>query len=105
MARRRTQIEQLVADALRPCGYPVKEQYKCGPYWLDFLVGWRLVVEADGTPWHSPERDARRDAFLRNRGYEIVHVPQETVLSLSPLALIDYLDHRIRALEHFARFP
>jgi hypothetical protein len=34
-----------------------------------------------------------------------VHVPQETVLSLSPLALIDYLDHRIRALEHFARFP
>lgn len=56
----------------------VQQQYRVGPYRLDFA--WpiqRIALEADGW-WHqSPigaEKDARRDAWLRERGWLIFRV-------------------------------
>jgi very-short-patch-repair endonuclease len=43
-----------------------------GPYVLDFLcLRHRLAVEADG-PFHDPERDAIRDAWLRAKGFRVL---------------------------------
>ena len=48
-------------------------------YRLDFLVNQRLVVEIDGAAYHSsPEavaHDRKRDAFLRDEGYEVLRIP------------------------------
>jgi very-short-patch-repair endonuclease len=43
-----------------------------GPYVLDFVcLRHKLVVEADG-PFHDPEHDARRDAWLSSRGFRVL---------------------------------
>lgn len=43
-----------------------------GPYVLDFLcLRHRLVVEADG-PFHDPEQDAVRDAWLKAKGFRVL---------------------------------
>src|SRR6267143_1179263 len=48
-------------------GLKFRRQVPMGPYILDFLcLRHRLVVEADG-PFHDPEHDARRDAWLASR--------------------------------------
>lgn len=66
-------------------------------YRLDFLVNERLVVEIDGAKYHSSpeamERDQRRDAFLRDRGYEVLRIPAKYPLYI-PGEAID----RVRAV-------
>jgi very-short-patch-repair endonuclease len=48
-------------------GLKFRRQVPMGPYVLDFLcLRHRLVVEADG-PFHDPEHDARRDAWLASQ--------------------------------------
>ncbi len=52
------------------------------PQRLDGLLGaWRLVVEADGRPWHTREqdfvRDRRRDREAAAHGYQIVRYTWE----------------------------
>ena len=59
-------------------------EYSIGPYDVDFYVPSRnLIIEADGTYWHSRpetiERDAKRDTYLKGLGYVIFRIPQETL--------------------------
>ena len=53
-------------------GLKFRRQVPMGPYVLDFLcLRHRLVVEADG-PFHDPEHDARRDAWLASQGFRVL---------------------------------
>lgn len=53
-------------------GLKFRRQVPIGPYVLDFLcLRHRLVVEADG-PFHDPEHDAQRDAWLVSKGFRVL---------------------------------
>jgi very-short-patch-repair endonuclease len=58
-----------------------RRQVPVGPYVLDFVCfQHRLVVEADG-PFHDPDRDARRDAWLTEQGFRILRLPNRDATS------------------------
>jgi very-short-patch-repair endonuclease len=61
-----------------------RRQHPLGPYVLDFYCApSRLCVEVDGAVHGAgdrPERDARRDAWLRGQGIEVVRVSAAYVL-------------------------
>jgi very-short-patch-repair endonuclease len=53
-------------------GLKFRRQMPLGPYVLDFVcLRHRLIVEADG-PFHDPERDAVRDAWLTAKGFRVL---------------------------------
>ncbi len=62
---------------LKPLGYHFRRQAPFPEYFLDFAEhSARLVVELDGSQHGLPEqscRDEKRDAFLRSRGYLVLH--------------------------------
>ena len=58
--------------AKRLQGLKFRRQVPIGPYVADFLcLRHRLVVEADG-PFHNPEADAVRDAWLSAQGFRVL---------------------------------
>jgi very-short-patch-repair endonuclease len=70
-----TATERLLWSRLRQRklgGLKFRRQAPMGPYVLDFLcLRHRIVVEADG-PFHDPERDAIRDAWLNAKGFRVL---------------------------------
>ena len=63
-------------------GAKFSRQMPVGPWYADFLCReLKLVVELDG---HShdvqPERDIRRDADMRARGYTVLHFTNDDVV-------------------------
>ena len=76
-ALRRTapETERLLWKLLRDRrleGLKFRRQVPLGPYVLDFVcMRHRLVIEADG-PFHDPERDALRDAWLAAKGFRVL---------------------------------
>ena len=53
-------------------GLKFRRQVPIGPYIADFVCfERRLIVEADG-PFHDPERDAVRDAWLRGQSFRVL---------------------------------
>jgi len=64
-------------------GVKFRRQVPYGPYILDFYcVKARLVIELDGSQHYTPEgrrRDARRDAYLRSDGLEVLRFLNEEV--------------------------
>lgn len=66
-----------------------RRQHPIGPYVLDFYCARaRLCVEVDGGS-HSlgdqPQRDRRRDAFLREQGIKTVRIAASEILDDSSL--------------------
>lgn len=61
-----------------------RRQHPCSPFILDFYCPTlKLAIEVDGlihATADAPERDARRDAWLRSQGIEIVRYPASDVL-------------------------
>ena len=59
----------------RPGGFKFRRQHPVGPYVLDFYCpAAKLVIEVDGESHgmgDRPERDARRDAWLREQGLRV----------------------------------
>jgi very-short-patch-repair endonuclease len=56
-------------------GLKFRRQVPIGPYVVDFLcLHHRLVIEADG-PFHDPEQDALRDAWLVGQGFCVLRFP------------------------------
>jgi very-short-patch-repair endonuclease len=56
----------------RLAGLKFRRQVPIGAYVVDFLcLRHRLIVEADG-PFHEPERDRLRDAWLRAQGFRVL---------------------------------
>src|SRR5882757_912032 len=69
-------------------GLKFRRQTPMGPYVLDFLcLRHRLVVEADG-PFHEPERDAIRDAWLEAKGFRVLRFRNQEIYN-SPEIVAD----------------
>jgi very-short-patch-repair endonuclease len=69
--------------ARRLAGFKFIRQDNIGPYFVDFVCrDKRLVVEVDGATHSAVEevrRDARRESFLRERGFRMVRVTNDEV--------------------------
>lgn len=78
LRRRAPSTEHLLWTLLRGRrleGLKFRRQVPIGPYIVDFLcLRHRLVVEADG-PFHEPEDDAVRDAWLETQGFRVLRFP------------------------------
>jgi very-short-patch-repair endonuclease len=65
-------------------GIKLRRQHPYGRYVIDFYcAAARLGIEIDGLAHDmgdNPERDAKRDAWLRDHGIEIVRIPASVVL-------------------------
>ncbi|MXP41774.1 DUF559 domain-containing protein [Altererythrobacter soli] len=86
MALRRHQHNYRAARELRrnSGGIKLRKQHPVGPYVVDFYCAEaKLAIEIDGIVHdmgERPELDARRDAFLRTQGIEVVRIPASEVL-------------------------
>ena len=79
-------------------GMPVfRRQHPIGPYVIDFYCATaRLAVEVDGIGHDMgdrPQRDLRRDAWLRAQGVSVMRVPASEVMR----AIDDVVDAIVRA--------
>ena len=73
-------------------GLKFRRQFPLGPYVLDFVcLRYRLVIEADG-PFHDPEHDAKRDAWLAEQGFRVLRFDNKVIGGADYLVL-----NRIRA--------
>jgi len=66
----------------RVLGAKFRRQHATGPYVVDFFCeSAGLVVEADGAHhFPPPERDRKRDAFLRAVGLTVLRLPNREIL-------------------------
>src|SRR5438874_597746 len=61
-------------------GFKFRQQVEIDGYVVDFLCAERrLIVEVDGGQ-HSPERDARRTAYLEGQGFLLIRFWNNDVL-------------------------
>ena len=69
-------------------GLKFRHQVPIGPYVADFVcLRHRLVIEADG-PFHDPQQDAVRDAYLARQGFRVLRFSNHE---------IDIGEHRVIA--------
>lgn len=67
-------------------GVPYIQECKIGFYTCDFVIeSSRLVIECDGTYWHSItkvfRRDRGKDKYLSNKGYKVLRLPESLIKS------------------------
>jgi len=85
LRQRLTRAETILWSRLRQGigGIRFRRQHPIGPYIADFAcIRARLVIEVDGATHNSDaerRHDARRDAFLRSRSWQIVRVTNDDV--------------------------
>jgi very-short-patch-repair endonuclease len=61
-------------------GFKFRKQIEIEAYVVDFLYSEkRLIIEVDGGQ-HSPEKDARRTAYLESQGFRIIRFWKNDVL-------------------------
>ena len=61
-------------------GFKFRKQAEIDGYVVDFLCSERrLIIEVDGGQ-HTPERDARRTAYLQSQGFRIIRFWNNDVL-------------------------
>jgi very-short-patch-repair endonuclease len=79
--REATSAERKLWRYLRDCqleGHRFRRQHPLGPYIVDFVcLERKLIVEVDGATHGEPDelaRDAKRTAWLQERGYRILRV-------------------------------
>jgi hypothetical protein len=78
-------IERTVGALLDALGVTYLPQHPIGKrFVVDFFVPARsLVIECDGSYWHSlpgrPEKDAKRDEWLRAHGYAILRLAEADI--------------------------
>ena len=71
--------EHLIARVLDEVGLRYTWQTPVGKYVPDFVITeMNVIIEADGRFGHFAKRDALRDEYLKEAGYEIVHVKEKT---------------------------
>ena len=67
-----------------PGGIKFRKQHSTGDYFLDFYVArLKLAIEIDGISHEMgdrPQRDEKRDAWLRGEGIEVIRIPATEVL-------------------------
>ena len=86
MRRAMTKAETILWNSVRDgqLGAKIRRQAPVGPYIADFAcLAAKLVIELDGPPHERPEQqehDRRRDAWMRERGWRVLRVPNDVVL-------------------------
>ena len=75
-------FEAAVIAHLRAWGVPVASGVRCGRWTFDGAVlSKRLLIEADGTFWHSSPRvqarDARKDQWCAANGFTLFRVRED----------------------------
>jgi adenine-specific DNA-methyltransferase len=61
-------------------GFKFRKQVEIDGYVVDFLCSERrLIIEVDGGQ-HTPERDARRTAYLESQGFRVIRFWNNDVL-------------------------
>lgn len=79
-----TTPERAARESLEEAGIAFRQEVAIGKYSADFLIGERLVVEVDGEYWHrDPQRDARRDTYLRDRGFDVLRFAEADAASVA----------------------
>lgn len=71
-----TPIEFGLWQDIRAAGAVLYPQFPIGPYFADFAspVG-KCVIECDGVKYHqNPEKDAKRDAYMRSKGWTVYRI-------------------------------
>ena len=88
LRRNLTDAERIIwygVRAHRLNGASFRRQTPIGPFIVDFVChDARLIIEIDGAQHFEAEheqRDARRDAYLRGRGYRVLRFNNRDVLS------------------------
>jgi very-short-patch-repair endonuclease len=86
LRKRMTKAEVVLWKALKEAnrhGYNFRRQHPIGPYIADFASALdRLVIEVDGWTHGSDmevRHDARRDAYLRTRGWQVIRVSNDDI--------------------------
>lgn len=83
-SKRGTSIERAVAALLDADSVVYEPQKHIGVYLCDFYIpSARLVIECDGTYWHSKAeqvfKDVRRDAWLKSHGYQVLRLSEDKI--------------------------
>ncbi len=78
-----------------------RREYPVGPYTLDFVcLALKLNVEIDGKDHLSDEgrqRDSRRDAYMRELGFEVFRINGFRVTQ-DPMSVRDEIEAKVREL-------
>lgn len=71
--------EALLWRVLKQSDLKFRKQHPVGPFVVDFYcANAKLAIEVDGIVHDMgdrPQRDAERNAFIRGRGIEVLHIP------------------------------
>ena len=71
--------EKMIARVLDEAGLRYTWQTPVGKYIPDFIITEiNVIIEADGPFGHFAKRDAIRDEYLKEAGYEIWHITEKT---------------------------
>jgi very-short-patch-repair endonuclease len=69
---------------LRTGEFHFRKQERIGPFYVDFACHHAsLIIEVDGETHYvdgAPERDEKRDAFLRGEGYRVLRFTNDDVM-------------------------
>jgi very-short-patch-repair endonuclease len=60
------------------------------PFWPDFVIENKLIIEIDGERWHDKEKDFQKDIFFHSHGYRVVRIPAKEVLK-NPLIVLNFI--------------
>ena len=106
LRRQMSPPEVLLWDQLRgsKLGFKVRRQHPIGPYVADFFVREAgLVIEIDGSPHDygdRPQRDERRERYLGERGYRVLHLIASDVMKNLDGALRYIVEQVTNPLHH-----
>jgi very-short-patch-repair endonuclease len=88
LRRDMTDAERIIWNAVRANrlgGASFRRQTPIGPFIVDFVChDARLAIEIDGGQHYEPthmERDVRRDAFLKSKGYRVLRFNNHEVMT------------------------
>ncbi|HAM25156.1 MAG TPA: hypothetical protein DCP11_00190 [Microbacteriaceae bacterium] len=88
-ARADSGLETIIRLWLVSLGLDVRTQVAIGGCAVDLLVGASLVIETDGSEWHSDEerfnKDRKRTAQLQARGYTVIKLSYQMIMFNWPL--------------------
>ncbi len=71
-----TPIETSLWYDIRHAGVVLYPQYPIGRFFADFAnPRKKIVIECDGKAFHSPEKDAPRDAWMISQGWRVFRLP------------------------------
>ena len=90
-------------------GFKVRRQHPIGPFVADFFVrDAGLVIEIDGSPHDfgdRPERDEKRERYLTEHGYRVLHLGTADVTKNLDGALRFIVEQVANPLHHPADGP